>query len=481
VLTHFIFRPIQVVVLLVRAVATSSRLILCGHTMLTAPSIVGHCPDADKWCIDASALERAAHRFQLQRATESAREEKSRLAAAQLEEQAIQAQQEQRQFRQLAEQRRVEAERVATEQARWADEAALVEQEQAEKEREAQEAAQFVEKLQVEQDQVEAEAAQHAEQLCVDQEQQTVEASYQADWLAEQAAAQFELETRTPAPPSPLEGVPEARASAWQGPQRAASFLALAAFVSPPTCIEGVPEAHMSAWRQKKCLSDSSASHDTLNPYGLTSSIAATPPNLATGLAAAANEAAHEARRLTLRWPEARRSSVVVHPSRTPMLDDVHLPAHPILLKSPDPPAAQTDACANVVSPQGSISLDGATGEGIGDVEESSPCWQAPTGHTPEGHKNAACSAGQFPSDSSDAGNTPGPTSTSPCQDHAVGKKRARVSLKHRCEHAACSYVLPGGQASVPLPGCATTLKWQCRNTAGSRLPQRRARVAGQV
>lgn len=213
----------------------------------------------------------------------------------------------------------------------------------------------------------------------------------------------------------------------------------------------------MSAWRHKTSSSDC-ASHDTLNPDASTTSIAGTPPELATRLAAAADEAAHEARRLTLRWPEARRSSVVVHPSRTPMLHDVPVPAHPILLNSPDPPAPQTKACANAVSPQGSISLDGAAGEGIGDVEESSPCWQVPTGLTPDGHENAACSAGQFPSESSNAGNSPGPASTSPCQDHAVSNKRARLSPKNWCEHTAFLCVRLAVQAIGRLPCCAHIL-----------------------
>ena len=264
---------------------------------------------------------------------------------------------------------------------------------------------------------------------------------------AEQLLAQPEVTEQaalpvceTPTIPSPEEGVPEGWASAWQGGRRVRGYAVLG---SPPTCIEGMPEVHDSAWRPGRHPPSESPSSES--KLGCEDSAVATPPNLPTALAAAANEAGKQAhQQISLQWPEMRRSSICVHPSRTPVVDNVAVPAHPIVMNSPGAPADRKA----VASREGSISLDGATPDGEDGDEESDrdaslPCWHAPSGLTPAGHANAACSAGQFPADSTDTGGSASEGEQDAGRHPKRGPSEAVEVLRHQASRESFENVPP--------------------------------------
>jgi chemotaxis protein histidine kinase CheA len=324
----------------------------------------------DEWAFNVNAVVHAVKRFTDRLAAEAA--QAAALQRAALEQQALQ---------QLEDQQRAAAEQLATQEA------------QAEAER------QYAEKQSA---QLFAEQEHQAAQLLLEQHQQQAadqrqrEQEEQTRLEAERLAALAVQHAKTPVQLTPTEGIPEAHASAWRG-GRPRRFRPLAT----PDCLEGVPELHESVWHENRAASDTS-SEQALEQEPSHTSLAATPPMLSTGLAGVADKVAGDVahNRDIMRWPSMRATSIGAHPARSPALDAVPVPAHPILVPSPDPaPAAEPRIQP---SPVGSISLDGAMPDND-QGEEDGPAWfMQPTGHTPSGHANAACSA-DFPTPETDA------------------------------------------------------------------------------
>ena len=378
------------------------------------------------WAISVAGVVNAVKRYTDNLSAEAAAAERQRRAELRAQAAAQQAAEEQRQAQ--AQRAADLAAQCAAEEAQRAAADALA-QAELEHQRVAEEAAAAAEAQRLAAAEADRLAAAEAEQLAAEQlaaEQlqasQTQQAESDAQAAAEQAqaaanaaAAQAAHAARTPVQMSPMEGIPEARMSAWAGGRMRAVLMAT------PTCIEGIPELHGSAWRQR--LSDTS-SEERGSGAGMAepsiASIGATPPILSTALAAAADQVADElANNEPLKWPSMRATSIGAHPARTPAapptLDAVVVPQHPIMVPSP-PQVASPEAVHAAVnappatvaaspSPTGSISLDGAVtaeGAGMGEVAGAvdsprSPAWFAqPTGRTPAGHANAACSA-HFP------------------------------------------------------------------------------------
>ena len=395
------------------------------------------------WAISVAGVVNAVKRYTDNLSAEAAAAERQRRAELRAQAAAQQAAEEQRQAQaqraaQLAAQCAAEeAHRAAAdalaqvelEHQRVAEEAAAAAEAELEHQRAAEEAAVAAEAQRLAAAEADRLAAAEAEQLAAEQfaaeqlqtsqaqqaESDAQAAAEQAQAAANAAAAQAAHAARTPVQMSPMEGIPEARMSAWAGGKMRAVLMAT------PTCIEGIPELHGSAWRQR--LSNTS-SEERGSGAGMAepsiASIGATPPMLSTALAAAADQVADElANNEPLKWPSMRATSIGAHPARTPAapptLDAVVVPQHPIMVPSP-PQAASTAAVQAPVnsppaavaaspSPAGSISLDGAVtaeGAGMGEVAGAadsprSPAWFAqPTGRTPAGHANVACSA-HFP------------------------------------------------------------------------------------
>ena len=425
-----------------------------------------------EWAISVAGVVNAVQRYTDRLKAEAIATERQRLAD-------LRAQAAAQQQRQLEEKRRQaqeheEAEKAAAEQA--ADELERAQQEARDQHAVAQQLAadaeaarqQLAADAEVAQQQLaaDAEAARVAEaerqaaEGAAAEQLHAAEALRDAQAAAEQAQAaaqapvlQIADAAHTPVQMSPMEGVPEARMSAWAGGKMRAVLL------PTPTCMEGIPEMHGSAWRQRLSEASSDEGANVADEPSV-ASVGATPPMLSTVAAAAAVEVAGAAVHPDLlKWPSMRATSIVGQPARTPAapptLDSVVVPQHPILLPSPPqaagPEAAPAEAAraaapaalGAAASPAGSISLDGAVtadGAGAGAVAAAaadsprSPAWFAqPTGRTPAGHVNAACSA-HFPlSDDEDMATDE--EHASPPQHELRSAKRSRAELEQQKEN----------------------------------------------
>ena len=304
------------------------------------------------WAFNVTGVVHAVRRFTDAIAAEAKYAEHCRAAA--LEEQRIAAarrQDEEHHARaeQAAEQARKQ--QAAVEEQRLAEEADR-QRHQAEADA-AEQRRQAVEQLQAEQARADAAAAVAAAEATAAAEQEALVAT---------AATPMAAATPPPLKLSPMEGVPEGHATALQ-------VRLVRVPAATPTCIEGVPELCMSAWRGPDPHGDTS-SDEAPEADKSVASLTATPPMLSTGLAGAAEQVALDLARQQdmLKWPSMRPTSIGAHPSRTPALDAVPVPAHPILV--PSPPEAQPGACEARTS-QAGASQTGASQAGASQAGAS--------------------------------------------------------------------------------------------------------------
>ena len=363
------------------------------------------------WTLHVEGLCRLVALYETQ---QHEQERAQRLADARAKEAAAQCAQNQR----LAEQQRIEAEARA-EQEREQHEHDAAERAAAEARAHAERAAALSAEL-AEQAAAEERAAEAAllAHRCVSPATDVSPAAVQAEPARQaltprmpaspnlhEAAVAVAAPERSPLPlclpfetPCRMEGAVEDRPSAWRPRTEAAPAESPEWFR-----VEGAPEVCRSALRPAPPpmltlpLADEASAPSPAAPPP-----SAAPTALPTALAVRQAQAALS----PLEWPTARPSSLAGHPALTPTLDTLALPAHPILLRSPESPAPsehvrspshQSPTCgsaepakqvdervasgspgggahsAAVEAPAGSISLDAAAESPAATADSAAP------------------------------------------------------------------------------------------------------------